>query len=114
MYNTGRAAAADGLVDGRRWMDRLAVRPHAFVQDSQSNFVGLLDQGIAFGPEFVRLSREHGRHGAALPSSFFNAFLSPPAERARRGTSAPSGHPWLRQFRATAPATSRTKASNRP
>ena len=59
-------AAVDGLVDGRRGIDRLAVRPHPLVPAFAEQPVGLLQHGLGFGPHLGRLRGEDVGHRARL------------------------------------------------
>jgi hypothetical protein len=59
-----RKTAVDRLVNGRRRIDRLAIRPHALVPGFAEQLVGLTDEGFAFGAGFGGLPREDRRHRA--------------------------------------------------
>lgn len=56
----------DGLVDGRRRIDRFAVRPHPLVPAFAEKPVGLLDQRFALGPRLGRLRGQNIGHRARL------------------------------------------------
>jgi hypothetical protein len=48
-------AAVDGLVDGRRRVDRLAVRPHPLIPTFAQQSIGLLQHALGLGPHLHRL-----------------------------------------------------------
>jgi hypothetical protein len=60
-------AAVDGLVDGRRRINRLAVAPHPLVPASAEKFVGLLDQRFALRPHLGRLGGKDAGHHPRFP-----------------------------------------------
>ena len=59
-------AAVDGLVDGRRRIDRFAVAPHPLVPTFAKQLVGLLDHRLALGPHLGRLRGQDVGHRACL------------------------------------------------
>jgi hypothetical protein len=61
-----RVATVERLVDRRRRIDRLAVRPHTLVPAFGPQLVRLAEQRFALCPEFVRLPSEYCRHGASF------------------------------------------------
>src|ERR1700677_2747579 len=50
-----REAAVDGLVDGRRWIDRFAIGPHSLIPAFAEQRVSLLQHRLGLGPHFGRL-----------------------------------------------------------
>ena len=73
-----REASIDGLVDGRRRLDRLAVGPHSLIPGFAKQLVSLLQHRLGL----ARISADCAARmlviARAFPSSFSRAFLSPP------------------------------------
>src|ERR1700681_396799 len=59
-------AAVDGLVDGRRRVDRFAVAPHPLVPAFAEQSVGLLQHGLGLGSYLSRLRSEDVCHRTRL------------------------------------------------
>jgi hypothetical protein len=62
-------AAIDGLVDGGRRIDRLAVAPHSFVPALAKQLVGLLDHRFALSPHLRGLRGQDAGHRTFLVQS---------------------------------------------
>ena len=78
-----RKAAVDGLVDGGGRVYRLTVRPHPLVPAFAGQLVGLPDQRLALGPEFLGLLREDRRHRAGLAELLAESLAVTSGERGR-------------------------------
>jgi hypothetical protein len=69
-----RVTAVDRLVDRRRGIDWLPIRPHALVPALAQEAIGLFDQCLTFGTGRGGLRCQNSSHRACLADLFAEGF----------------------------------------